>query len=126
MAGYRKLGRRSDQRKALLRDLVTDLIINERIETTEPKAKELKKLADKMITLGKKGDLNARRQAAQLIRFEAAEVDENGKVTQNALQKLFDVIAPRYKERNGGYTRVLKLGGRRGDNAPMAIIEFVE
>lgn len=126
MAGYRKLGRRSDQRKALLRDLVTDLIINERTETTEPKAKELKKLADKMITLGKKGDLNARRQAAQLIRFEAAEVDENGKVTQNALQKLFDVIAPRYKERNGGYTRVLKLGGRRGDNAPMAIIEFVE
>lgn len=126
MAGYKKLGRRSDQRKALLRDLVTDLIINERIETTESKAKELKKLADKMVTLGKKGDLNARRQAAQLIRFEAAEVDENGKTTQNALQKLFDVIAPRFKERNGGYTRVLKLGGRRGDNAPMAIIEFVE
>ena len=126
MAGYKKLGRRSDQRKALLRDLVTDLIINERIETTESKAKELKKLADKMVTLGKKGDLNARRQAAQLIRFEAAEVDENGKATQNALQKLFDVIAPRFKERNGGYTRVLKLGGRRGDNAPMAIIEVVE
>lgn len=126
MASYRKLGRRSDQRKALIRDLLTDLIINERITTTEAKAKELRKFADKMVTLGKKQDLNARRKAAQLIRFEAAEVDENGKTTQNALQKLFDVIAPRFKERNGGYTRVLKLENRQGDNAPMAIIEFVE
>lgn len=126
MATYRKLGRRSDQRKALIRDLLTDLIINERITTTEAKAKELKKFADKMVTLGKKNDLSARRRAAQIIRFEAAEVDENGKTTQNALQKLFDVIAPRFANRNGGYTRVLKLENRQGDNAPMAIIEFVE
>lgn len=126
MATYRRLGRRSDQRKALIRDLLTDLIINERITTTEAKAKELKKFADKMVTLGKKNDLSARRRAAQMIRFEAAEVDENGKQTQNALQKLFDVIAPRFAERNGGYTRVLKLENRQGDNAPMAIIEFVK
>jgi large subunit ribosomal protein L17 len=116
---YSKLGRTSDQRKALLRDLVTDLIINERITTTESKAKELKKLADKMITLAKKGDLHARRQAAAVVRFEAA--DEN----QNALQKLFSEIGPRYTERNGGYTRIIKTVPRRGDGAPMAIIEFV-
>ena len=120
MAGYRRLGRTSDQRKALLRDLVTDLIINGRIETTEMKAKELRKLADKMVTLGKKGTLAARRQAAQLIRFEQA--DEK----QNALQKLFNEIAPKFAKRNGGYTRIYKLGKRQGDAAEMAIIEFVD
>lgn len=120
--GYRKLGRTSAQRKALLRDLVTDLIINERIETTEAKAKELKRLADKMVTLGKRGDLHARRQAAQTIRFERTQTETN----EFALQKLFSEIAPRFKDRNGGYTRVLKLGQRRGDGAPVAIIEFVE
>ncbi|HOI46123.1 MAG TPA: 50S ribosomal protein L17 [Bacilli bacterium] len=120
--GYRKLGRTSAQRKALLRDLVTDLIINERIETTEAKAKELKRLADKMVTLGKRGDLHARRQAAQTIRFERTQTETN----EFALQKLFSDIAPRFKDRNGGYTRVLKLGQRRGDGAPVAIIEFVE
>lgn len=119
MAGYRRLGRTSDQRKALLRDLVTDLIINGRIETTEMKAKELRKLADKMVTLGKKNTLASRRQAAQLIRFEQA--DEK----QNALQKLFNEIAPKYAKRNGGYTRIYKLGKRQGDAAEMAIIEFV-
>ncbi len=118
--GYRKLGRNSAQRKALLRDLVTDLIINEQIETTLLKAKELQKLADKMITLGKKGTLAARRQAAEMIRFEK---DEEG---QFAIQKLFNDIAPKYQDRNGGYTRVLKTGPRRGDNAPMALIQFVE
>jgi len=120
--GYRKLGRNSAQRKALLRDLVTDLIINERIETTESKAKELKRLADKMVTLGKRGDLHARRQAAQTIRFERTQTESN----EFALQKLFSDIAPRFKTRKGGYTRVLKLGQRRGDGAEMAIIEFVE
>ena len=120
MAGYRKLGRTSDQRKALLRDLVTDLIINGRIETTEMKAKELRKIADKMVTLGKKNTLASRRQAAQLIRFEQA--DEK----QNALQKLFNEIAPKYAKRNGGYTRIYKLGKRQGDAAEMAIIEFVD
>lgn len=118
--GYRKLGRNSAQRKALLRDLITDLILNERIETTLSKAKELQKLADRMVTLGKKNTLASRQQAAELIRFEK---DEEG---QYAIQKLFSVIAPKFTERNGGYTRVLKTGPRRGDNAPMAIIEFVE
>lgn len=118
--GYSKLGRNSSQRKALLRDLITDLIINERIETTLTKAKELQRLADKMVTLGKKGDLAAIRQAAKLIRFEKDE-DNN-----YAIQKLFKEIAPRYTNRKGGYTRVLKTGVRRGDSAPMALIEFVE
>jgi large subunit ribosomal protein L17 len=125
---YRKLGRNSAQRKALLRDLITDLIINERIETTLFKAKELQRLADKMVTLGKKGDLAARRQAAKLIRFElATEVNEEGEVVkeQYAIQKLFSEIAPKFADRNGGYTRVLKTGPRRGDSAPMALIEFV-
>lgn len=119
--GYRKLGRTSAQRKALLRDLVTDLIINERIETTEMKAKELKRLAEKMVTLGKKGTLAAIKQAGATVRYETA----NTETGQNAVQKLFEDIAPRYAERNGGYTRVLKLGPRRGDGAEMAIIEFV-
>jgi large subunit ribosomal protein L17 len=120
MAGYSKLNRRSDQRKAMLRDLVTQLIIHERITTTETKAKELQRLADRMVTLGKKGTLASRRQAAQTVRFLDAGND------QNAIQKLFSDIAPRFKDRDGGYTRVLKLGPRRGDATPMAIIEFVE
>lgn len=117
---YSRLRRNSDQRKALLRDLVTDLIINERITTTEAKAKELKKLADKMVTLAKDGSLNARRQAAETVRFEV--VNEEG---QYAVQKLFDEIGPRYKDRTGGYTRIIKTVPRRGDAAPMAIIEFI-
>ena len=116
---YSKMGRNSSQRKALIRDLITDLIINDRIETTLCKAKELQRLADKMVTLGKKGDLAARRSAAKLIRFEKAEEG------QFAIQKLFDEIAPKYQDRNGGYTRVLKTGNRRGDAAPMALIEFI-
>ena len=117
---YSRLRRNSAQRKALLRDLVTDLILNGRIETTVAKAKELKRLADKMVTLGKKGDLAARRSAAKLVRFEKAEEG------QFAIQKLFSEIAPKYQDRNGGYTRVLKTGNRRGDAAPMAIIELVD
>ncbi|WP_096438217.1 50S ribosomal protein L17 [Alteribacter populi] len=119
--GYRKLGRDSSARKALFRDLATDLIINERIETTEAKAKELRSIVDQMVTLGKRGDLHARRQAAAFVRAELAD-EENGK---DAVQKLFDDIAPRYEERQGGYTRVHKLGPRRGDGAEMAIIELV-
>jgi large subunit ribosomal protein L17 len=118
---YRKLGRTSAQRKAMLRDLTTDLIINERIETTETRAKELRSTVEKMITLGKRGDLHARRQAAAYVRNEVADA-ENG---QDALQKLFADIAPRYQERQGGYTRIMKLGQRRGDGAPMVIIELV-
>lgn len=118
---YRKLGRRTAARKALFRDLVTDLIINERIETTEMKAKEVRSIAEKMITLAKRGDLHARRQVAAFVRKEVA--NEAGR---DAVQKLFDEIAPRYAERNGGYTRILKIGPRRGDAAPMAYLELVE
>ncbi|KXT75374.1 50S ribosomal protein L17 [Streptococcus sp. DD12] len=126
---YRKLGRTSSQRKAMLRDLTTDLLINESIVTTEARAKEVRKTVEKMITLGKRGDLHARRQAAAFVRNEVASesYDEaNDKYTATtALQKLFDDIAPRYAERQGGYTRILKTEPRRGDAAPMAIIELV-
>lgn len=117
---YSRLRRSSDQRRALLRDLITDLIINGQIETTVAKAKELKKLADRMVTLGKANTLHARRQAASFIRFEK---DEEGNF---AIQKLFNEIAPKFASRNGGYTRVIKTGFRRGDSAPMAIISWVE
>lgn len=126
---YRKLGRTSSQRKAMLRDLTTDLLINESIVTTEARAKEVRKTVEKMISLGKRGDLHARRQAAAFVRNEVASesYDEaNDKYTATtALQKLFDDIAPRYAERQGGYTRILKTEPRRGDAAPMAIIELV-
>jgi len=115
----RKLGRTTSTRMALLRNLATDLIIHERIETTEAKAKELRSVVDKMITLGKRGDLNARRQAAAFLYNKTTEEDNN------VIQKLFDDIATRYEDRQGGYTRVLKLGPRRGDGAKMAIIELV-
>ena len=117
---YSRLRRSSDARKALLRDLVTDLILNGQIETTVTKAKELKRIADKMVTLGKANTLHARRQAAAFVRFEK---DEEGNF---AIQKLFNEIAPKFVDRNGGYTRVIKTGFRRGDAAPLAIIEWVE
>lgn len=125
--GYRKLGRTSSQRKAMLRDLTTDLFINERIVTTEARAKEVRSTAEKMITLGKRGDLHARRQAAAFVRNEIADIrEENDKiVVESALQKLFNDIAPRYADRNGGYTRILKTEPRRGDAAPMVILELV-
>jgi len=117
---YSRLRRSSDQRKALMRDLVTDLILNGQIETTLAKAKELRKLADRMVTLGKTNTLHSRRQAAELVRFEK---DEEGKF---AIQKLFSEIAPKFADRNGGYTRIIKTGFRRGDAAPMAVIMWVE
>ena len=125
--GYRKLGRTSSQRKAMLRDLTTDLIINERIVTTEARAKEIRSTTEKMITLGKRGDLHARRQAAEFVRNEVASVKEEGEdiVVQSVLQKLFSDVAPRYAERQGGYTRIMKTQPRRGDAAPMVIIELV-
>lgn len=113
MGKHRKLGRPTDQRVAMLRNLVTSLLDKGRIETTETRAKELRKIADKMITLGKKGDLHARRQALSYI------------YDKKVVYKLFDEIAPNYKERNGGYTRILKLGPRRGDGAEIVIIELV-
>ena len=126
--GYRKLGRTSSQRKAMLRDLTTDLIINERIVTTEARAKEVRSTTDKMITLGKRGDLHARRQAAAFVRNEVADVreEEEQVVIESALQKLFNDLAPRYAERQGGYTRILKTEPRRGDAAPMVVLEFVK
>ena len=121
--GYRKLGRTSDQRKAMLRDLATSLIVSERIETTEARAKEVRSVVEKLITLGKKGDLASRRNAAKTLRnVEILNEDDS---TQTALQKLFGEIAERYSERQGGYTRILKVGPRRGDGAEPVIIELV-
>ncbi|KGX90361.1 50S ribosomal protein L17 [Pontibacillus halophilus JSM 076056 = DSM 19796] len=117
----RKLGRTTDKRMALLRNLATDLIIHERIETTEAKAKDLRSVVEKMITLGKRGDLHARRQAEAFL--YKANADEDGE--QTALQKLFADVAPRYEDRQGGYTRILKLGERKGDGAKTVIIELV-
>ncbi len=125
--GYRKLGRTSSQRKAMLRDLATDLIVHERIQTTEARAKELRSVVEKMITLGKRGDLHARRQVAQFIRRELVTVTdgEGNEKEIYAIQKLFDNVAPRYAERQGGYTRIMKMGPRRGDGAPVVVIELV-
>lgn len=116
----RKLGRSTDTRMALLRNLTADVIIHERVETTEAKAKELRSTVDKMITLGKRGDLHARRQAASFL-YNKETADE-----EQILNKLFDDVAGRYENRQGGYTRVLKLGPRRGDGANMSVIELVD
>ena len=112
--GGRKLQRTSSHRAALFRNMAAALIKHEQITTTLPKAKELRPIVEKMITLGKRGDLHARRQAISQVRDETV------------IRKLFATLAPRYADRNGGYTRVLKAGFRRGDNAPMAVIEFVD
>ena len=124
---YRKLGRKSAQRNALLRDLTTDVIVYGRIETTETRAKEVRKFVDQMITLGKKGDLASRRSAAAFLRNEIASATVEGDqvVVERVLTRLFGEYAERYADRQGGYTRVLKTGPRRGDGAPMAIIELV-
>ena len=124
---YRKLGRKSAQRNALLRDLTTDVIVYGRIETTETRAKEVSKFVDQMITLGKKGDLASRRRAAAFLRNEiaSATVEVDQVVVERVLTRLFGEYAERYADRQGGYTRVLKTGPRRGDGAPMAIIELV-
>ena len=110
----RKLNRTSTHRMAMLSNMAASLFIHEQISTTLPKAKELRRVADKMITLGKRGTLHARRRAYGLLRDEAS------------VGKLFGALAERYKERSGGYTRVIKAGFRYGDNAPMAVIELVD
>ena len=110
----RKLNRTWEHRKAMFANMSTSLIIHEQIVTTLPKAKELRSVVDKLITLGKRGDLHARRLAASRMKDPAA------------VAKLMDVLGPRYADRPGGYTRVLKAGYRHGDNAPMAVIELVE
>ena len=115
----RKLGRTADHRKALLRNLATEVILRGKIETTEMKAKELRSVVDHLITIAKKDDLAARRQAASYIR------NVTNKDGKDALTVLFTEVAPKYKDRKGGYTRVTKTNIRRGDAAPMAIIELV-
>lgn len=112
--GYRKLNRTHEHRKALFANMAGSLIEHEQIKTTLPKAKELRRIIEKLVTLGKRGDLHARRQAASQLKQDVY------------VAKLFEVLGPRYKERNGGYVRVLRAGFRYGDMAPMAIIEFVE
>lgn len=112
--GYRRLNRTHEHRKALFANMAGSLIEHEQIKTTLPKAKELKRIADKLVTLGKRGDLHARRQAASRLKQDMH------------VAKLFEVLGPRYKERSGGYVRVLKAGFRYGDMAPMAIVEFVD
>jgi large subunit ribosomal protein L17 len=112
--GYRRLNRTHEHRKALFANLAGALITHEQIKTTLPKAKDLRPVVEKLVTLAKRGDLHARRQAAAFLKTDAE------------VQRLFAVLGPRYKERQGGYTRVLKAGFRYGDMAPMAIIEFVE
>jgi len=109
----RKLGRTSEHRKAMLRNMVTSLFEHERIVTTVPKAKEARRVADKMITLAKRGDLHARRQAHSYIQ------------SKDVVAKLFDEIQGQYVDRNGGYTRIIQTGRRNGDAAPMAILELV-
>jgi large subunit ribosomal protein L17 len=109
----RKLGRTTSHRWAMLRNLVTSLLEHEKVKTTDAKAKELRPLAEKMIGLGKRGDLHARRQVLAVVR--KAEV----------VRKLFDALSPRYQSRNGGYTRIVKLGFRPGDGAPVSIVELI-
>ena len=112
--GYRRLNRTHEHRKALFANMAGSLIEHEQIKTTLPKAKELRRIVEKLVTLGKRGDLHARRQAASQLKQDMH------------VAKLFDVLGPRYATRQGGYVRVLKAGFRYGDMAPMAIIEFVD
>ncbi|MBV1865148.1 MAG: 50S ribosomal protein L17 [Rhodobacteraceae bacterium] len=112
--GYRRLNRTHEHRKALFANMAGSLIEHEQIKTTLPKAKELRPIVEKLITLAKRGDLHARRQASAKLKEE------------QYVSKLFDILGPRYKERQGGYIRVMKAGFRYGDMAPMAIIEFVD
>ena len=112
VAGW-KLGRNTSHRRSLLRNLVTSLIVEERIETTVPKAKAMRPLVEKMITLGKRGDLSARRQAGAYL------------MTKEAVTRLFDTVAPRFGDREGGYLRIIRAGWRKGDGADTALIELL-
>ncbi len=110
----KRLGRNTSHRQAMMRNMVTSLIEHEKITTTDTKAKELRKIAEKMITLGKRSDLHARRQALEVVR------------DQKMVAKLFNLLGPRFQNRQGGYTCIIKIGNRLGDNAPVSRIEFVE
>lgn len=123
---FQKLSRTAAHRRALLRNLATNLVLKDRIVTTLPKAKELKRVADKLVTLGKTDNHHNRRQAMAYL-FAINRKETGNKQKLSAVHRLFTEVAPRYTERHGGYTRVVKLGKKRpGDNAPMAVIEFVE
>lgn len=111
---YRKLGRNMGHRGAMLRNIVTSLLKHERIETTAARAKELNAIAEKMITLGKQGDLAARRQAMSYL------------MEEDVVTKLFETIAPKYADRQGGYTRIMRVGSRRGDAAELVLVELVK
>ena len=117
---YRKLGRDNKHRRSMLATLTKQVIMNERITTTDTRAKEVRKVVEELITLGKRGDLHARRQAAAVLQDVV-----DPKTGKTALQKLFDEVAPKYADRNGGYTKVLKTYNRKGDNATMAIITLL-
>ena len=112
---YRKLGRDNKHRRSMLANLTKDVIMNEQITTTVTRAKEVRKFVDKMITYGKNGNLVSRRKALAFLQNDTV-----------AVKKIFDELAPRYKDRNGGYTRIIKLDERRGDDAQMAIIQLVK
>jgi len=112
LKAYRRLGMNASHRKAMMRNMVTSLIEHERIETTDTRAKEIRRLADRMVTLGKRGDLHSLRLSLKTVR------------TKTAAKKLFDELGPRFKEKQGGYTRIVKIGRRHGDNADMAILEW--
>jgi large subunit ribosomal protein L17 len=127
-----KLGRTSEHRNAMLANLVSSLIIHKRVTTTLAKAKAARSVADKMVTLGKKGTIHARRLAAARLRYQGRSLTQSKeerkkwRANMDVVHILFDQIAPVFKERSGGYTRVIKLGERRGDVAKMAILEWVE
>ena len=117
----RKLGRNTSHRMLMLRNLATDVIVYDQITTTETRAKEVSSIVEQLITLAKRNDLHSRRQAAKLVMNVKV-----GGTDQSALSKLFDEVGPKYADRDGGYTRIIKTSSRRGDNAPKAIIELVK
>lgn len=122
----KKLGRTPAHRRALLRNLATSLVLHDRIETTLPKAKALRRVADKLVTLGKTDSLHRRRQAMKYLFAVNRREDQGNNQKLTAVHRLFSEIAPRFEERNGGYTRVVRTRKRQGDNAQLAVIEFVE
>src|ERR1051325_2287630 len=130
--GGRKFGLPSDQRRALLKGLVRSLFEHDKIVTTETRAKDIKPIAEKLITTAKRNDIHARRLVRQYVDSSVSEFGvnaENGKLARNpnyVVPRLFEVIAPRYKNRPGGYTRITKIGARRGDGAPMVLIELLD
>ena len=125
----KKLGRSTAHRRAMFRNLLTSLVLDERITTTDVKAKALKRLADRLVTLAKRGDLHARRRAqtmlfSQTVKIQTSKGTVLTRTSKDALAKLFDNLGPRFTDRAGGYTRVLKVGHRHGDGAPLSIIEW--